>query len=122
MNSKGEFDSGEVHGIGKVQWTDGVTYEGELTDNTITGKGTYTWLDKRFVWSKKSLRVRLAGKWRFPLMTIDQCSPWHVSSMISTYTGDVLRGIRQGHGVFKSTTSPVVYDGDWVNAHRHGQV
>jgi hypothetical protein len=34
-----------IHGLGKYQWPDGRTYEGEYKDDQKEGFGVYTWSD-----------------------------------------------------------------------------
>ena len=39
----------------------------------------------------------------------------------STYTGDVVRGVRHGTGTMQLTAIPVVYEGQWEDGKRNGQ-
>ncbi|KAG7378276.1 hypothetical protein PHYPSEUDO_010288 [Phytophthora pseudosyringae] len=40
----GDFVHGRMHGTGRMEWqTSGVVYEGDFTQNEITGRGTYWW-------------------------------------------------------------------------------
>jgi hypothetical protein len=37
----GEYQNGEKHGVGKFEWTDGATFEGNLYNGAFQGKGTF---------------------------------------------------------------------------------
>ena len=39
----------------------------------------------------------------------------------STYTGDVVRGVRHGTGTMQLSVIPVVYEGQWEDGKRNGQ-
>jgi len=56
--SQGEFVEGMMHGHGKFIWASGLQYEGEFSHNCVTGKGTYTWPDKRY-FEEHSLTILL---------------------------------------------------------------
>lgn len=40
----------------------------------------------------------------------------------STYEGEVINGMRNGFGVFKSSAQPLSYIGHWCQGKRHGKV
>ena len=39
----------------------------------------------------------------------------------ATYQGDVLKGKRNGFGVFKSGRTPIIYSGEWTDGKRNGK-
>jgi hypothetical protein len=47
--TQGTFDSGMMHGRGRLLFADGILYEGELRDNTVEGEGKMIWKDGRWV-------------------------------------------------------------------------
>lgn len=80
---EGDVLNGMLHGKGLYIWPDGVRYTGDFQFNHLTGQGVYEWPDG------------------------------------STYKGEVLSSLRSGFGVF--TQKNVTYEGEWLNGLRHGQ-
>ena len=38
------------------------------------------------------------------------------------YKGEVMAGVRHGHGRYENPSTQISYEGDWVHGKRHGKV
>ena len=96
-----------LHGDGKFTWTNGVIYEGEFTENRITGRGHYNWPDKS--WYKGFVKDGLRhgeGEYESPNDGIK-------------YNGLWANGMREGFGklTYKSGS---IYEGNFKKGYKDG--
>ena len=74
------------HGLGKYEWANGQTYEGEWYENKIHGFGVYKWPDGR------SYR----GEWKDNQMNGIGCYQW---SNGRKYIGEYMQNKKHGYGL-----------------------
>ena len=73
-----------MHGRGKLVWPDGVVYEGDFRDGTISGEGKYMWTDGSTYEGGVKFGLR-HGEGKFI------CGP-----LAATYSGGWVEGKREG--------------------------
>ena len=76
------------HGLGKYEWTNGQTYEGEWMENKIAGFGIYKWPDGR----------SYLGEWRDNQMHGIGLYQWAETGR--KYVGEYVEGKKHGYGIF----------------------
>lgn len=59
------------------------------------------------------------ARWEVGILTLS-CLVWYC--LLSSYTGQVMDGLRNGWGCYKCAGSNVVYTGEWKDGKRHGKV
>ncbi|PIK56756.1 putative radial spoke head 10-like B [Apostichopus japonicus] len=122
-----------MHGRGTYTWSDGVVYEGDFTNNEITGKGLYHWPDSS-TYEGEVLNGKRHGHGTFRCMAspASYTGQWKMGQRhgtgiirydtdgLSFYEGDWMSNKRHGYGV-RRYRSGNVYEGEWANNNRHGQ-
>jgi hypothetical protein len=83
---------------------------GEIHEGIIHGQGTYKWAE---------LGAQYTGTFQWGNFIGTGRIEWKDSS---SYEGDVVNGVRHGHGVYrKAGPKGFVYEGDWRQGQFHGQ-
>ena len=98
--------TGAVSGSGKVEFSDGRSYQGALKDGRKTGVGTHVWADG----------LRYDGNW------VDDVQTGRGKLVFVTgdsYDGEFLANERSGQGVFKQQSGNT-YTGQWLRGQRDG--
>eukprot|EP00040_Diaphanoeca_grandis_P044535 m.12648 g.12648 ORF g.12648 m.12648 type:complete len:655 (+) comp9392_c0_seq1:326-2290(+) len=108
---EGEFDSGLMHGKGRLCWPDGTTYEGTFVDNTITGQGRFVWSDGSTYEGEVDHGLR-NGEGVFE-GAID------AADFKMVYEGTWSKGKREGQGSLHYNRD-AIYVGSFSNNMRHG--
>ncbi|MCI5222155.1 MAG: hypothetical protein D3924_05665 [Candidatus Electrothrix sp. AR4] len=114
--------------VGKQQ----IKYVGQLEDNNLHGKGTFTWPDGneysgdwlqgkrhgkgRFIWKNGTEYI---GDWKEDKSTGQGTYTW-VDRDEKEYSGEVKDGKFHGNGVITYATGDK-YSGSWVNGKKHGK-
>jgi len=108
---------GQPHGRGRLEWPEGIVYEGEFEHGSFQGYGTM-----HFSPNSAEVRQRFEGDWQegkmagFGQMTYKNGSE---------YTGHWKNDERVGHGTLKTYSADggllqTVYVGDWQNDQKNG--
>ncbi|XP_008580527.1 PREDICTED: radial spoke head 10 homolog B isoform X2 [Galeopterus variegatus] len=79
-----------------------------FSEGLMHGQGTYLWADG----------LKYEGDFVKNIPMNHGMYTWPDGS---TYEGEVVKGMRNGFGVFKCSTQPVSYIGDWCQGKRHGK-
>ena len=98
--------TGIISGNGKVEFTDGRSYQGALKNGRKNGVGTHVWADG----------LRYEGDW------VDDVQTGRGKLVFvngDSYEGDFLANERTGQGVFRQKSGNT-YTGQWIRGQREG--
>lgn len=98
--------TGQISGNGRVEFTDGRTYQGALKNGRKTGIGTHVWADG----------LRYEGDW------VDDVQTGRGKLVFvngDSYEGDFVANERTGQGVFRQKSGNT-YTGQWLRGQRDG--
>lgn len=133
-----EWSDSQRHGKGQILFPCGITYEGEFDNNMIEGSGTITLIDGTF-YSGKFERGLFNGKGTLKEAISGRV---YVGNFVNgmkngngeetypdgtKYVGEFKQGKRFGQGILfkkkidESSEDQVIYDGEWVADHIHGE-
>ena len=101
-----DAQTGVVSGNGRVEFTDGRSYQGQLKNGRKTGLGTHIWADG----------LRYEGNWVEDVQT-GRGKLLFVNG--DTYEGDFVANERTGQGVFRQKSGNT-YTGQWLRGQRDG--
>ena len=101
-----DAQTGVVSGNGRVEFTDGRSYQGQLKNGRKTGLGTHVWADG----------LRYEGNWVEDVQT-GRGKLFFVNG--DTYEGDFVANERTGQGVFRQKSGNT-YTGQWLRGQRDG--
>ncbi|XP_013133821.1 PREDICTED: uncharacterized protein LOC106099733 [Papilio polytes] len=131
----GRWLDGKMHGHGKVEWTDGKLYVGQLQFNALCGHGkmeipnigTYEGHWKDNLQSGYGVMKYLSGdiyegyfKEGNPHGHGVKKQGDFKSSNATIYTGEWVNGVRQGYGVMDDISKGEKYLGNWSDNKKHG--
>ncbi|KAM8764578.1 radial spoke head 10 homolog B [Rhynchonycteris naso] len=105
---QGEKVRGLYEGEGSAVFQGGCTYRGMFSEGLLHGQGTYIWANG----------LKYEGEFVKNVPMNYGVYTWPDGS---TYEGEVFNGMRNGVGIFKSSTQPVSYVGHWCCGTRHGK-
>lgn len=110
---KGSWLKGQLHGSGKLVWSDGRRYTGKFKNNLQHGEGEYVVPgyggDTVFRGTWKNGKLHGLGSARYPNGDL--------------YEGFFKDGLKDGHGILKEgkfLSSSSIYVGQWYQNKRHG--
>lgn len=104
----GEFHQDKKHGTGKINYTNSnETYQGSFINNTLTGKGEYTWANGDS-YSGDFLNGKMHGIGEYH---------WKEGGK---YIGEYVHNIKEGKGVFYWTNGRI-YEGEFDKGKPHGK-
>ncbi|EEC09302.1 hypothetical protein IscW_ISCW008405, partial [Ixodes scapularis] len=110
---KGSWLKGQLHGSGKLVWSDGRKYTGKFKNNLQHGEGEYVVPgyggDTVFRGTWKNGKLHGLGSARYPNGDL--------------YEGFFKDGLKDGHGILKEgkfLSSSSIYVGQWYQNKRHG--
>ena len=101
-----DAQTGVISGVGKVEFTDGRSYQGALKNGRKNGVGTHTWADG----------LRYEGNW------VDDVQTGRGKLVFvngDSYEGDFVANERTGQGVFRQKSGNT-YSGLWLRGQRDG--
>ena len=101
----GEFFRGKKHGKGKIQWKNGIWYEGNFIMGRIEGKG-----------KQHSPENEYEGDWKANKMHGLGVITWPNGDR---YEGGMVLGNQEGYGIFTSASKK--YSGYWKAGKEHGK-
>jgi hypothetical protein len=103
----GSWKEGKMHGRGKYEWVDGVTFEGYFNANVAEGYGRYVWPD--------------GGTYEGQIRKGKRHGPGVMSFAdgVTRYEGQWEEGKRHGKGTIVFGSSHY-YEGDWLDDRKHG--
>ncbi|GMH38680.1 hypothetical protein BSKO_06564 [Bryopsis sp. KO-2023] len=100
-----------MHGQGTYTFNDGISYEGEFFENTITGTGVYRWTNAVYEGEVEKGMRHGTGKLSLPGRRIE-------------YNGEWWRGKRHGKGTLRfwfPDGSEMIFEGDWEDDRKRGR-
>jgi len=103
----GVYDKGQKEGIGIYEWGDGSKYQGQLSDNEITGWGTLT--DDEGTYTGEFFENAQHGH-----------GEWHYSNG-DIFIGQFQKSLRHGQGKLQWVSEGKEYDGQWREGVPWGQ-
>lgn len=104
-----EEHTGSYDGLGFSKFRNGNTYQGEFKEFKIHGRGEYSWTGLGVTYDGQFEDNQMRGEGRYA---------WPDGSV---YEGQVLDGLRHGHGVFTGPHGMCRYAGEWRAGRRHGE-
>lgn len=106
---QGDFKENLFHGEGVYLWKNGDVYEGNFINDDRTGFGTMKWNDG----------TKYIGEWKMNKIYGKGTKYYTESSDFKNYTGDFIRGIKNGNGdvIFANGDT---YSGEWKDGVRYG--
>ena len=112
---EGIWKNGNLNGIGKMTWPSGNVYQGEFTNNQITGNGFMLW---------KHLNEKYIGHWINGYQDGKGIQTWNEKKaegkFIQTrYVGEFYKGKRKGFGIAYYSNGSY-YIGTWNNNKKDG--
>ncbi|XP_074057016.1 radial spoke head 10 homolog B isoform X2 [Macrotis lagotis] len=108
LSYEGEKVRGLYEGEGVAHFEGGGEYRGMFSEGLMHGQGTYIWADG----------LKYEGDF---VKNIPMCHGTYTWPDGSTYEGEVTNGVRHGFGMFKCSTQPISYIGQWCHGKRHGK-
>ncbi|XP_072453933.1 radial spoke head 10 homolog B-like isoform X2 [Notamacropus eugenii] len=108
LSYEGEKVRGLYEGEGVAYFEGGGEYRGMFSEGLMHGQGTYIWADG----------LKYEGDFVKNIPMYHGTYTWPDGS---TYEGEVTNGIRHGFGMFKCSTLPISYIGQWCHGKRHGK-
>jgi hypothetical protein len=104
---EGEFKNGKKNGKGKLLYkSTGDIYEGEFTDNLVTGTGLYTWANQdTYLGTFQNGKMHGSGLYKWP----DG----------GEYEGDYVENLKEGQGRFKWANGRI-FEGPFKAGKPHG--
>lgn len=129
---EGDFDDGEINGVGLKRWPDGSTYSGSFRDGEMHGDGVFlSATGDRYggQWSSNqrngSGELEFANKdvyrGEFRAHKFDGVGKIEYALTGRTYDGEWRAGVRSGEGILCDRYGTHLYEGGWRNDQRHGQ-
>ncbi|XP_056662500.1 radial spoke head 10 homolog B2 isoform X2 [Monodelphis domestica] len=108
LSYEGETVRGLYEGEGVAHFEGGSMYRGMFSEGLMHGQGTYIWQDG----------LKYEGDFVKNIPMYHGTYTWPDGS---TYEGEVTNGVRHGFGMFKCSTLPISYIGQWCHGKRHGK-
>ncbi|XP_051856784.1 radial spoke head 10 homolog B isoform X1 [Antechinus flavipes] len=108
LSYEGEKVRGLYEGEGVAHFEGGSEYRGIFSEGLMHGQGTYIWADG----------LKYEGDFVKNIPMYHGTYTWPDGS---TYEGEVTNGVRHGFGMFKCSTQPISYIGQWCHGKRHGK-
>ena len=115
MELEGEWDEGVLKGKCRIKWKTGNIFEGELTNNKMSGNGFMIWYNKG---------EKYTGQWENNLQNGFGVHIWYDSNLETKYfrdryIGEWKDGKREGYGKFFYSNGNI-YEGYWKNNKKEG--
>ena len=126
VHTQGNISNGMLHGRGVYKWADGTIYEVKL--HIICCSNNTSFIDLHINYTSffrensnitpSQVLELITGQMEGTINTLNiSCFITH-----SWYEGQVLNGLRHGHGTYQCSDQKTSYTGQWVNGQRHGKV